>query len=353
MKARHPRGRAARRAARLAGECRVPALRRALGLPHPRLPAVPREDQGQGRAPGALPARELPLRPRVPRRRRSQRAGARTGSTTRGECARARHDAGAPARALRARRARRAPAARAAAVSRRWCLDAPARRRGRRARRAAASAVDRRAAPAAPRTRALAGGARMKPAAPSRSATASARSSPISRCPARSKRSTTSCASVDGGALPAPRRDRAAPRRADRAAQQSPAAGRDALLAAAGGEDARRLRLQLPAVAQARADREPAHARLPRAPGERRLPRPAGRRQDAPRDQPRHRRRAERAARLLRHARRPDHLARGGAGGRPARAAARRRSSSRALLVVDEIGYLPISAPARCSSSSS
>jgi hypothetical protein len=72
------------------------------------------------------------------------------------------------------------------------------------------------------------------------------------------------------------------------------------------------------------------------------LPRPARRRQDAPRHQPRDRRRAERTTRLLRHPGRPDHVARGGAGRRSLQARLKVLTHP-ALLVVDEIGYLPIS----------
>ena len=74
---------------------------------------------------------------------------------------------------------------------------------------------------------------------------------------------------IDGGRVAADRGDQAAARRADHPAQQPPAAGGDALLPAAGGEDAGELRLLLPALDQARADREPARARLRRAQGER------------------------------------------------------------------------------------
>ena len=55
------------------------------------------------------------------------------------------------------------------------------------------------------------------------------------------------------------------------------------------------------------------------------------------------RRGAERPARLLRHARRPDHLARRGAGRRAGLQARLKVLTHPALLVVDEIGYLPIS----------
>ena len=56
---------------RLAGrgagaQSRVPPLRAPLGLHAARVPAVSRPDQGQGRAPGALRAREFRLRPHVP-----------------------------------------------------------------------------------------------------------------------------------------------------------------------------------------------------------------------------------------------------------------------------------------------
>ncbi len=55
---------------------------------------------------------------------------------------------------------------------------------------------------------------------------------------------------------------RAAPCRPDRAPQQPPPADGDAFQPASGGQDARRPRLQLPAVGQARADRLAARARL-------------------------------------------------------------------------------------------
>src|SRR5438128_457249 len=80
------------------------------------------------------------------------------------------------------------------------------------------------------------------------------------------------------------RSDRSAPRGADHAAQYPPARRRHALLASAGREDARRLRLQLPAVDQTRAARQPAHARLRRAQRKRHLPRAARCGEDPPRD---------------------------------------------------------------------
>ena len=78
-------GRHRRRARRPGdGSWRMPSscASRALGLPHPRLPAVPRPDQGQGRAPDPLPARELPLRARVPGRCRSRPRRPTPGSAT-------------------------------------------------------------------------------------------------------------------------------------------------------------------------------------------------------------------------------------------------------------------------------
>ena len=132
-------------------------------------------------------------------------------------------------------------------------------------------------------------------------------------------------------------------RRADHAPQSPAARRRHALLAAPGREDTRRLRLLLPAVDQARAARQPPHLGLRRAPGERRLPRAARRRQDTPGHQSRDRRGPERPPRLLRHARRPHHVPRGGPGRRASSSSGSRRSAFPSLLVVDEIGYLPIS----------
>lgn len=69
---------------------------------------------------------------------------------------------------------------------------------------------------------------------------------------------------------------------------------------------------------------------------------PPGVGDDALGDKSRHRRGAERTARLLRHAGGSHHVARGGAGhGRTARPL--KALTHPALLVVDEIGYLPIS----------
>src|SRR4029078_13274640 len=83
---------------------------------------------------------------------------------------------------------------------------------------------------------------------------------------------------------PATGGDRSAPGRADRAPPQRAAAGGDALVPASDREDARRLRLQLPALGQARAAREPAHPGLPRAEGECRLPLAARRGENTSRD---------------------------------------------------------------------
>ena len=90
-----------------ARERRVHALRRALGLPHPRLPAVSGQDQGQGRAADRLRAGELLLRPQLPQRRRSQCAGAVVAGADGQRPHPSDYRRGA-ARALRARRARAA-----------------------------------------------------------------------------------------------------------------------------------------------------------------------------------------------------------------------------------------------------
>ena len=97
------------------------------------------------------------------------------------------------------------------------------------------------------------------------------------------------------------RGDREPPRRPDHPAQQPAPAGRHAILPTARGEYPPGLRLLLPALDQARADREPPRARLRRAPGERRLPRPTRCGEDPPGDQPGDRRRPARPPRLLRH----------------------------------------------------
>ena len=73
-----------------------------------------------------------------------------------------------------------------------------------------------------------------------------------------------------------------------------------------------------------------ARARLPGAPGKRCLPRAAGRRQDASGDQPGDCRRPERSSRLLQHAGRSDHLARGSAGVGSVAGAAQGADASRA-----------------------
>ena len=113
-------------------------------------------------------------------------------------------------------------------------------------------------------------------------------------------------------------------------------------LAAAGGQDAGAVRLRLPAERQAGAGREPARTRLPQPAGERRPARPAGGGQDPSGHQPGHSRRRKRAARLLRslagliesldEAKAASHLAR-----------RLKVLTHPALLVVDEIGYLPVS----------
>ena len=116
------------------------------------------------------------------------------------------------------------------------------------------------------------------------------------------------------------------------------------------GQAAPRLRFHLSAVAAARADRESARARLRRAPRECDLPRAARRRQDAPGDQSGDRRGAERPARLLRHARRPDHLARRGAGRRPAAGAPEGAHASGAARRRRDRLSARSAAPAPCSS---
>ncbi len=63
----------------------------------------------------------------------------------------------------------------------------------------------------------------------------------------------------DGGAAPRRRSDGGAVRQPHRPAEPAPTPDRDALRAAAGGEDPRGLRLQLPALGEARPAREPAH----------------------------------------------------------------------------------------------
>ena len=120
-------------------------------------------------------------------------------------------------------------------------------------------------------------------------------------------------------------------------------ARRHALLAAARREDARRLRLLLSAVAQARAAREPPHARLPRAQGERRPPRAARRRQDATSRSvsPSPRRRAAGASTTARLADLITSLEEAQQAGRLAHRLKTLVFPS--LLIVDEIGYLPIS----------
>ncbi len=84
------------------GESRVSALRRSLGLPDPRLPPLPRQDQRQSRAADRLRAPELRLRAELRRRCRSQCPGpalARDG----GQCPHPRHHQRAASRPLPAR----------------------------------------------------------------------------------------------------------------------------------------------------------------------------------------------------------------------------------------------------------
>ena len=96
--------RRSRRRGRPAAQRGVPALRQALGVRSPRLPTLPGEDEGQGRAPDPLHPGELLLRTQLRQRRRSQRAG-RGLAGGHGQRAPAWHDGGAPYRPLRARRA--------------------------------------------------------------------------------------------------------------------------------------------------------------------------------------------------------------------------------------------------------
>ena len=114
----------------------------------------------------------------------------------------------------------------------------------------------------------------------------------------------------------------------DRAAQQPSSPDRHALLAAAGCEDARSVRLRLPAQHQARAGRELARARLPGPRRERDPARPARRRENALGDQPRDCGGRGRPARLLRHARGADRVPHRGQGRRQSDPAAARAHPS-------------------------
>ena len=109
----------------------------------------------------------------------------------------------------------------------------------------------------------------------------------------------------------------------------------------AGHQDARAVRLCLPALDPARTDREPARARLHQAPRERDLSRASRRRQDPPGDLFGDRRRRVRTSRLLRHSGQPHRVTRTSSSCGTTRQTASVLSHP-ALLVVDEIGYLPV-----------
>ena len=94
----------------------VRALRGALGLPDPRLPSVPRPDQGQGGAPDPLRAPEFLLRSSVPERCGPERTGSGVAAGS-GERAGERGAEGESADAIRARRAGVSEAAGAMIVS--------------------------------------------------------------------------------------------------------------------------------------------------------------------------------------------------------------------------------------------
>jgi hypothetical protein len=130
--------------------------------------------------------------------------------------------------------------------------------------------------------------------------------------------------------------------RPDQPPQQPPPPGGDAKQPASGGEDPHGLRLQLPAVLK----REQIESLATLGFVERKenvvFLGPPGCRQDPPGHRSRHRRRPARPPRLLRHPGRPDHEPRGG----PCRRQALHRMKTLthpSLLVVDEIGYLPVS----------
>ena len=111
--------------------------------------------------------------------------------------------------------------------------------------------------------------------------------------------------------------------------------------AAAGCEDARSVRLRLPAQHQARAGREPAPARLPGPRRERDPARAARRGKDSSGDQPGDCHGRGRPARLLRHARGLiESLTEAKAASNLSRRL--RVLTHPALLVVDEIGYMPV-----------
>ena len=93
-------------------------------------------------------------------------------------------------------------------------------------------------------------------------------------------------------------------------------AGSHALLTVARGEDARGVRLLLPALDQARTDRQPRRVELPGAQGERRAAGAPGGWQDSPCYRLGHRCRSERPPRLLRNPGRSGYLTGGGPGGR-------------------------------------
>jgi len=84
---------------RLLEKSRVPPLRGPLAVSHSRLSAVSRQDQGEDRAARRLRPQQFRLRPRLLGRRGSRRAVSALARRDR-ECARARDDARAAARAL-------------------------------------------------------------------------------------------------------------------------------------------------------------------------------------------------------------------------------------------------------------